>query len=68
MQIYSINLSIEMESQVFMVLDMKTDKSKTLSIRVNISLKSVNNFLVTNTYQLDGVEIKLYNIFIIILR
>jgi hypothetical protein len=68
MQIYSINLLIEIESQVFVVLDMKTDKSKTLSIHVNISLESVNNFSVTNTYQLDGVEIKLYNIFIIILR
>jgi hypothetical protein len=51
-----------------MVLDMKTDKSKKLSIRVNISLERVKNFSVTDTYQLDGVEIKIYNIFTIILR
>jgi hypothetical protein len=68
MQNYSINLLIEMEFQVFMVLHMKTEKSTMLSIRVNISLENVNIFLMTNTYQLNGVEIKLYNIFIIILR
>jgi hypothetical protein len=68
MQNYSINLSIEMEFQVFMILHMKTEKSTMLLIHVNISLESVNIFLVTNTYQLNGVEIKLYNIFIIILR
>jgi hypothetical protein len=57
-----------MEFKVFMVLHMKTEKSTMLSIRVNISLESVNIFLVTNTYQLNGVEKKHYNIIIIILR